>query len=1228
TDSTGTTSVTLTLAATAGANLVTASLSDGGPSVTFKETGVVGAAANVAKVAGDNQVGTPNTLLPVKPQVRVTDGHGNPVPGWSVAFSVTGGGGSVTGATPVTDDQGLASVGGWTLGASGPQSLKATVNGVSVTFTASAGAPAPSAATSLRFTTQPSNAPSVTYITPSIQVSVLDQYGNVMTSGTGSTARVALGVLHGPVGGVIRDSVGFAGDTVNAVAGVATFKVGGNIAGTYKPLATSPGLASDSSAAFSITVGTPNRVQYVSGDGQTALANDSLPLRPTVIVQDGGGNPVPLGKVVFVVDSGVGSINVPPQPGPAVAVDTVTADGAGHASVKWFLCGCASQELIAFTPGSSVDTVRFHATVIQPATQIAITSQMNQSYASNTHLPLVAQLEDDNGNPVRQAGVALIARVMLNIDYNRAAPSRAPRGARVQRAPGSRAPAPAPSLVPQLLPSPYERLSRALAQSRVRRIVVGGRARRDVTMSTSGVWDSLPSVPQPYLYGAVVAVTDSTGAAAFPSLYVAGAVNQYFGLEVDDTSSTSTLYPAYDYTGYYLTPGAPANVLAAYDSVHQAIGQPVIDAPQAFVADSAGNGVPGVPVTLSIAAGGGSLSSTSATSDASGFVTLTGWMLGASPGVNQATASVAVGQATRSATLTATGHAPGALGMLVDLPLSVVDSVTISPAPQVQVLDSTSTWALNAPGVVITPAVRLSPPKDVQSPRLVGSTNAVTSGTDGSATFSGVGIVGTFGSTVQMVFTAPNLIGVASDTASIASGPAASLGVPMGESLDSTHVVGATTRQVAVLATDTSRYGVGGVPVTFTLTGTGSTCQLPGNASSYTTNTSASGQAFATISLQAAAGSCAIVATSTAVPSQVVTFRELVVPPNHDTWLGLQDNNWQNAANWSTSAVPTAADSVFVPYALTYGAFGGNAPMLGAAADVATLLVENGAQLDLNGYAMNVHGNLGNGTSSAWTTATQDRGSIVMLAPGASVAGVLPYKLVIGDGTAACPGGAPVKASGTLSADSLVINCPFDVNGVTLNVSGDMTVTHHGILQATTGNPQMFVGRNFTVNSDQASTNLMTAGDLQIVGNFVEDTVATMPGSYHNFDPGAGFSVTMREYGYNYGSPASISFTSPYAQFGALYIAQGGSTVTLNGSNGQAYTVNGLLSIGNTIYPPATLVIPAGITLNVQSTFSIGSNGRVQVSGAMHLAQTWQCQVQSFVTMLGSGTVTPACSTP
>ena len=74
-----------------------------------------------------------------RPSVLVLDQNGDPVEGVTVTFAVTSGNGFITGATPETDAAGIATVGGWTLGDAGANTLAASVeNATPIVFSAHA----------------------------------------------------------------------------------------------------------------------------------------------------------------------------------------------------------------------------------------------------------------------------------------------------------------------------------------------------------------------------------------------------------------------------------------------------------------------------------------------------------------------------------------------------------------------------------------------------------------------------------------------------------------------------------------------------------------------------------------------------------------------------------------------------------------------------------------------------------------------------------------------------------------------------------------------------------------------------------------------------------------------------------------------------------------------------------------------------------------------------------
>lgn len=124
----------------AGTNTVEAVVSNVGL-VTFTATASEGEPAGLAiePIEGDEQVAPVGLPVPIRPAVRVTR-DGDPVPGVEVGFEVTAGGGSVEGAVQVTNDDGIARVRRWVLGAEpGPNRLEASGTGLAgspVVFTA------------------------------------------------------------------------------------------------------------------------------------------------------------------------------------------------------------------------------------------------------------------------------------------------------------------------------------------------------------------------------------------------------------------------------------------------------------------------------------------------------------------------------------------------------------------------------------------------------------------------------------------------------------------------------------------------------------------------------------------------------------------------------------------------------------------------------------------------------------------------------------------------------------------------------------------------------------------------------------------------------------------------------------------------------------------------------------------------------------------------------------
>jgi len=97
----------------------TAVIGASGRRVRSRREVIVPTSSTIAVNGGDNQAAMAGTAVPTAPSAIVRDLNGNPLAGVSVLFTVASGGGSVTGATAVTNASGIATLGGWTLGAVG-----------------------------------------------------------------------------------------------------------------------------------------------------------------------------------------------------------------------------------------------------------------------------------------------------------------------------------------------------------------------------------------------------------------------------------------------------------------------------------------------------------------------------------------------------------------------------------------------------------------------------------------------------------------------------------------------------------------------------------------------------------------------------------------------------------------------------------------------------------------------------------------------------------------------------------------------------------------------------------------------------------------------------------------------------------------------------------------------------------------------------------------------------
>ncbi len=136
TDPAGEAQTSWTLGDAAGVQSVVASVAEG-PNAVF--TAMAESPHALLIHSGDGQVARTRRETEEPVRVRVISRSGAGLSGVTVTFEVTAGGGSVPSSSAVSDADGIASAGPWTMGDPGPQELRATAPGVNrVIFRATA----------------------------------------------------------------------------------------------------------------------------------------------------------------------------------------------------------------------------------------------------------------------------------------------------------------------------------------------------------------------------------------------------------------------------------------------------------------------------------------------------------------------------------------------------------------------------------------------------------------------------------------------------------------------------------------------------------------------------------------------------------------------------------------------------------------------------------------------------------------------------------------------------------------------------------------------------------------------------------------------------------------------------------------------------------------------------------------------------------------------------------
>ncbi|MGH7579081.1 MAG: Ig-like domain-containing protein [Gemmatimonadales bacterium] len=260
----------------------------------------VGVPSSIAGVAGDDQTATVGEAVPIDPAVVVRDADGNPLSGIPVTFTVTGGDGTVTDNTPVTGEDGIATVGEWKLGpGAGENTLSAVVvgqdlSGGPVVFSATGTPGAVSAGQSTLAAAPGTISASTGSSASTITVTVRDGFGNPL-----SGVEVTLSATGS--GNTLTQPSG----PTNA-GGVATGRLSATGVGARTVSATAGGVEIEQTATVTVSAGTPS-----AATSSATVPNGQAGQSTTIEIQlkDAQGNPV-AGRANAIALSIAGANNI------------------------------------------------------------------------------------------------------------------------------------------------------------------------------------------------------------------------------------------------------------------------------------------------------------------------------------------------------------------------------------------------------------------------------------------------------------------------------------------------------------------------------------------------------------------------------------------------------------------------------------------------------------------------------------------------------------------------------------------------------------------------------------------------------------------------------------------------------------------------------------------------------------------------------------------------------
>jgi adhesin/invasin len=345
----------------------------------------VGAPSSIVGVTGDDQTAAVGEAVAIDPAVMVLDEDGNPLSGIPVTFTVTRGGGTVSDNTPITGDDGVATLGEWKLGGTaGANTVSAAVSGLDlegspVVFSAT-GVPGPISASQSAVTANPatitaSNGASASTIT----VTVRDGFGNPLSGVDVTLAADGSGHSLTQPGGPTDER------------GVATGRLSATTVGARTVSATANGVSLEQTATVTVGAGAASAAASSASVPPDGQAGQSTVIE--IQLKDALGNPTPGQAGAIVV-----SISGPNAIGSLGASD----EGGGRYTVRYTPLKTGTDLVTIRVSGGPLAGSPFSSQVVPgPVNPGTSTAELTVTFFG---VGAIVTARDAQGNPVGHGG--------------------------------------------------------------------------------------------------------------------------------------------------------------------------------------------------------------------------------------------------------------------------------------------------------------------------------------------------------------------------------------------------------------------------------------------------------------------------------------------------------------------------------------------------------------------------------------------------------------------------------------------------------------------------------------------------------------------------------------------------------------------------------------------------------------------------------------------------------